>query len=169
MKIKSRNEILNDIIKDSKKYPKGWEAAFGKNQNLFSHDCYIFNPNTGIYLLKEYQKNPFQIKGLGGKIARNIDEDIENKIGEKSGDFGVIQGNIQKIIKSIDKGLHPQTIFEEGLKGKDFGITVPLTGKASTSKDAFNYLQETFSSKQKRLDAKFEKIVSDDGVYNSYG
>jgi len=169
VKIKSRNEILDDIIKDSKKYPKGWKAAFGKDNNLFSHDCYIFNPNTGIYLIKEYQKNPFQAKGVGTKIARYIDEDIQEKIHEKSGDFGIIQGNIQKIIKNIDRGVHPQKIFEEGLKGHDLGIKVPVKGKASTSKDAFNYLQGAFSSKQKRLNSKFEKMVSDDGIYNSYG
>lgn len=168
VKIKSRNEMLNDIIRDSKKYPKGWMAAFGKDKNLFSHDYYIFNPEVGVYLLKEYQKNPFNVKGLGTKIARHIDDDIQEKISEKSGDFGIIQGNIRKIVKNIDRGVDPQKIFEEGLKGKDLGIKMPLKGKASTSIDAFNHLQETFSSKQKRLNSKFEKMASDDGIYSSY-
>ena len=169
MKIKSRNETLNDIIRDSKKYPNGWKAAFGKDDLLFSHDYYIFNPNVGIYLLKEYHKNPYNVKGLGTKIARHIDQDIQEKISGKSGDFGIIQGNIKKIVKNIDRGVHPQKIFEEGLKGRDLGIKMPLKGKASTSKDAFNHLQATFSLKQKRLNSKFEKMVSDDGIYSSYG
>jgi hypothetical protein len=169
VKIKSRNETLNDIIRDSKKYPKGWKAAFGKDDKLFSHDYYIFNPNIGIYLLKEYQKNPYNVKGLGTKIARHIDEDIQEKISEKSGDFGIIQGNIKKIVKNIDRGIDPQKIFEEGLKGRDLGIRMPVRGKASTSKDAFDHLQEAFSSKQKRLNSKLEKMISDDGIYSSYG
>ena len=168
MKIKHRSEILNDIIKDSKKHPKGWKATFGRDNNLLSNDCYIFNPNVGIYLIKEYQKNPFQIKGIGTKIARNIDEDITEKIHKKAGDFGIIQGNIQKIIRNLDKGIHPQRIFEEGLRGHDLGIRIPVKGKASTSKDTFDYLQGTFSSKQKTINSKFEKMISDDGIYNSY-
>ncbi|MEE9440474.1 MAG: hypothetical protein V3V27_00930, partial [Candidatus Thermoplasmatota archaeon] len=128
----------------------------------------IFNPNIGIYLIKEYHKNPYQVKGVGSKIARNIDEDIEKTIRKDSGDFGVVQGDIQKIIRNIDKGIHPQKIFEEGLKGNDLGIKVPVKGKASTSQEAFNYLNTSFSTKQKKLDSKFEKIMNDDGVYDSY-
>ncbi len=168
MKNKPRTEILNDIIKDSKKHPEGWKAAFGKDPKLSSIDYYILNPKVGIYLLKEYQKNPFQITGIGAKIARNIDDDIEEKISKKSGDFGIIQGNIQKILSNIDKGIHPQRIFEEGIKGNDLGITMPLRGKASTSENTFNYLRQTFESTQKELNKKFEKIASIDGLYNSY-
>ncbi|MFW6121492.1 MAG: hypothetical protein ACOC80_11415 [Petrotogales bacterium] len=169
MKNKSRREILNDIIRDSKKFPKGWKAAFGKDNKLFSNDCYIFNPNIGIYVLKEYQKNPFHVAGIGTKIARHIDEDIEEKINRNSGSFGVIQGNIHKIIKNIDKGIHPQKIFEEGIKGNDLGITMPIKGKASTSENIFAHLKQTFTSKQKKLDEKFEKMATEDGLYSSYG
>jgi len=66
VQIKSRNVILNDIIKESKKHPKGWNAAIGRDQRLLSNDYYIFNPNVGIYLMKEYQKSPYQ-RGLDQK------------------------------------------------------------------------------------------------------
>ncbi len=168
MQIKSRNVILNDIIKESKKHPKGWNAAIGRDQRLLSNDYYIFNPNVGIYLMKEYQKSPYHTKGIGSKIARNIDDDIEKKIQKKSSDFGIIQGDIQKIITNIDKGIHPQKIFEEGLKGNDLGIQIPLKGKASSSTDSFSYIQQSYATKQKKLNTKFEKMRSEDGMYNSY-
>jgi len=168
MKNKTRNEILNDIIRDSKKYPDGWKAAFGKDHKLASTDYYIFNPNVGIYLLKEYQKNPVQVKGIGAKIARNIDDDIEQKINEKSGDFGIIQGNIGKILKNIQKGVRPQKILEEGIKGNDLGITMPLKGKASTSENTLQYLRQSYKSEQRKINEKFEKIASEDGLYSSY-
>ena len=78
MKVKTRIETLNDVIKDAKKHPTGWKAIFGKDNNRLSNDYYIFNQKSGIYLLKEYQKNPFELKGVGGKIARYVDEDVEN-------------------------------------------------------------------------------------------
>lgn len=168
MKSKPRNEILNDIIKDSKKYPNGWKAAFGKDNKLFSNDYYILNPNIGIYIIKEYQKNPFNVTGVGAKIARNINDEIEEEFKKNSGDFGIIQGNINKIVKNLNRGMHPQKIFEEGVKGNDLGITIPLKGKASTSDKTFQYLQETLNLKQKKINEKFQKIASNDGLYRSY-
>ena len=169
VKIKSRNEILNDVIRDGKKYPKDWKAVFGKDNKRLSNDYYIFNPNVGIYLLKEYEKNPYVIKGIGGKIARSIDEDIESEISKTAGDFGIIQGDFKKIIKNLDKGIKPQKIFNAAFKGKkDLGISMPVRGHASTSKDVFNDIQNNFSTKQKKLDKKIEEMASDDGLYRSY-
>ena len=168
MKIKPRNDILRDIIRDAKKYPKGWNATFGYDTNLFSHDCYIFHPNIGMYLLKEYNKNPFEVKGMGSKLARRIDEDIEEQITRKSGDFGIIQGDIQKILININKGIPPQQILTSAINGGDLGITIPVQGHASTSKDTFHSLKNTFFSQQKKLGTCFEKMVSEDGIYKSY-
>jgi hypothetical protein len=168
VKIKPRNDILKDIIRAGKKHPKGWNAAFGKDPSLFSHDCYIFHPNIGIYLLKEYNKNPFEVKGIGSKLARHIDEDIEEQITRKSGDFGIIQGDIRKILTNINRGIPPQHILNSAIHGKDLGITIPVQGHASTSKDTFHDLKNTFSLEQKKLETHFEKMVSDDGLYTSY-
>ena len=170
MKIKSRNEILNDIIKDAEKYPKDWKAIFGKDKERLSRDYYIFNPSIGIYLLKEYQKNPFEVKGIGEKIARDVDEDIENEITKRAGDFGIIQGDIRRILKNLEKGIHPQKIFDAAIKGKgkNLGISMPVRGHASTSKDSFVNLHDILSTKQKKLDLKFEKMATEDGLYTSY-
>jgi hypothetical protein len=119
-------------------------------------------------LLKEYNKNPFEVKGMGLKLARRIDEDIEEQITKKSGDFGIIQGDIQKILRNMNKGIPPQQIFNSAVNGGDLGITIPVQGKASTSKDTFHSIKSTFHSHQKKLETCFEKMVSEDGIYKSY-
>jgi hypothetical protein len=167
--IKSRNELLTDIIRDAKKHPKGWSATFGYDPQVLSSDTYIFHPHIGVYLLKEYHKNPFEVKGVGSKLARHIDEDIQEKITKNSGDFGILQGDISKIIYNIKKGIPPQKILESAIQGKDLGLKIPVRGHASTSPDAFLSLKNTFSSHQKKLSSSFEKILYDDGVYTSYG
>lgn len=169
MKIKNRNEILKDVIKEGKKNPKNWRAVFGKDEKRFSRDYYLFNPDSGIFLLKEYEKNPFETKGIGGKIARYVDQDIETKISKYSGDFGIIQGDFAKIYKNIGKGIKPEKIYNAALKGKkDYGLTIPIKGHASSSSDIFNGMRNILSNKQKTLDSKFEKLASDDGLYKSY-
>ena len=169
MKIKNREEILKDVIKEGEKNPKNWQAVLGRDEKRFSRDFYIFNPNSGIYLLKEYEKNPYEIKGIGGKIARYVDEDIESKITKYSGDFGIVQGDFSKVIRNIKKGVKPEKIFKAAIKGKnDYGLTIPIKGQASTSKEVFKEMRSVLSNKQRSLDNKFEKIASDDGLYNSY-
>ena len=169
VKIKSRNEVLNDVIKEGKKHPKNWKAVFGKDSKNLSNDYYIFNPNIGIFLLKEYQKNPYEIKGVGGKIGRQIDEDIEIKVSKYANDFGIIQGDYRKILKNLEKGIEPKEIFNAAIKGKkDFGLSMPIRGQASSHKEVFNDIHNEYSLKQKKLDSKFEEIAKDDGLYNSY-
>jgi hypothetical protein len=169
VKIKSRNEVLNDVIRDGKKYPKDWKAVFGNDKKRLSKDYYIFNPDVGIYLLKEYEKNPFVVKGIGGKIARHVDEDIDAIVSKYSNDFGIVQGDFKKIIKNLKKGVKPQKIFNAAFKGKkDLGLSIPIRGHASSQEEVFKNINNNYSKKQKKLDEKFEKIASDDGVYNSY-
>jgi len=169
LKIKVRNEILNDVIRDGKKYPKEWKAVFGKDKTSLSRDCYIFNPNVGIYLLKEYEKNPFETKGLGGLVARHLDEEVQAQISKYAGDFGILQGDFNKIIKNLQKGIEPREIFDAAITGKkDLGISLPVRGHASTSKDVFNNLHNNLLTRQKKIDEKFKKIASDEGLYNSY-
>ncbi|MBN2066587.1 MAG: hypothetical protein JW771_07270 [Candidatus Thermoplasmatota archaeon] len=171
MTIKTRNETLHDIIQDAEHHPTGWKALFGKDRECFSHDSYILHPEVGIYLLKEYQKNPFDVHGVGGKIARSVDEDIDRELSNYAGDFGIVQGNLSKILKNVEKGIHPRTIFETALRGKkkDLGIRMPVRGHASTAPLSFTHLHQTLSTKQKKLDAAFEKLATDEGLYTAYG
>ena len=170
MKIKNRNEVLNDVIRDGKKHPKGWKAIFGEDRTRFSRDYYLLNRDIGIYFLKEYNKNPFEVKGIGGKIARRVDDEIDAEISKKSGDFGIMQGDFQKILKNLEKGIKPDKIFNSAVKGKkDYGLKIPVKGKASSSKEAFKSIKNNLSDKHKKIDSKVEKMASDDGLYNSYG
>jgi hypothetical protein len=171
LKIKSRHEILNDIILQAKKHPLGWVAVFGRDERLLSDDYYIINPSVGVYIVKEYQKNPYELRGIGGKIiSRNINDEIEEVIHKKRGEFGIIQGNIQKILRSLAAGIQPRTIFEAALRGgEDMGLRIPVKGSASISKESFNKLRELVSSKQKKIDLKFERMLMDAGIYRSYG
>lgn len=168
MKIKSRISLLNEIIKESEKFPNGWKAVIGKDEKRFSNDYYIFNPDIGIYLMKEYQKNPYKVRGLGGKIARHVDDNIENEISKFATDFGIVKSDFLKISNNLKKGISFEKILNAAIEGKDMGISMPMKGYASSSKKSFNNVKKELSDKQKKVDSKFEKIASDDGLYKSY-
>ena len=171
VKLKSRGELLNDMIADADNYPNNWKAIFGNDNERLSRDFYIFNPDVGIYLLKEYNKNPFEVKGIGGKIARSVDEDIQLDISQFTGDFGILQGDIRKIADNIKKGISPEKIINTAISGKrkNYGISLAMKGHSSASTDKFTKIRETLSNKQKSIDTKLEKMANSDGIYSSYG
>ncbi len=169
MKIKNRSDILSDIILDGKKHPIGWQAIFGKDNQRLTRDYYLMNPEIGIYYMKEYNKNPFIVKGIGSKIARKIDDEIENEIAKNQENFGIIQGDFQKIMRNIQKGIKPDKIFNEAIKGKkDYGLTIPVRGKASSSEKRFKNLNHVLLKNRKKINSKIEKIANEDGLYQPY-
>ncbi|MDG6228576.1 MAG: hypothetical protein QCH96_01265 [Candidatus Thermoplasmatota archaeon] len=166
--IKSRGEILSDVIKDAEDHPKNWKAVFGKDIKRFSTDYYLFHPEVGLYLMKEYEKNPLERVGVGGKIARYVDEDITHSISTLPGNFGIVQGDFSKILRNIQKGFQPSDIINAALSGKDMGLTVPIQGSATTQSERYNSLRQFKTQSQKKIDDRFEKTASSQGVYSSY-
>jgi len=168
MKIKSRNETLNDVLKEAKRQPKNWKAIFGKDIHALSSDYYLYHPNVGLYFLKEYQKNVYERKGVGGKIARQVDSDIEKNINNLSDNFGIIQGDLNKIAYNLKQGVHPQKIINGALEGNDLGLQIPIRGKSSDSKETYHNLKENVPSSKKKIDHAFEKLAKKEGLYQSY-
>ena len=168
MKIKNRHEILNDIIKDARDYPNNWKAVLGKDHLRKSDDYYLFHPHVGLYHLKEYHKNPYVTKGVGGKIARHVDEDLERSLKSFSNHFGIVQGDIRKIASHLEKGVPPHDIIDATLKGKDMGIHIPLKGKATQQNESFSTLKEQVKPLRKKIDTAFEKMTQKDGLHKGY-
>lgn len=168
MKIKKRNELLNDIIHQGNKHPKDWMASFGKNFHDQSDDYYLHHPNVGLFYLKEYQKNPFHKIGVGGKVARKIDEDVTEELRKKAQHFGIIQGDIRKISENIKNGVTPTEIIQGMINGKNKGMTMPIKGKATKSSESIKKIKDHGKDNQKKINQRFEKIAKKNGLYTGY-
>lgn len=168
IRVKSRKEILNDIINDAKKQPSNWKAVFGRDTNRFSNDYYLFHPDVGLYFLKEYDKNPFNQIGVGGKIARHVDEDICSKLTTFSENFGILQGDIKKIVTNIQRGIQPSDILDAAIKGEDLGISLPLRGSATAQNCTYRFLRNFESRHQQKIDEQFERLANQENIYTSY-
>ncbi len=163
MEVLSREALLNEIIREAKKRKKGWKLVFGKDELMKSYDYYILHPDVGVYLLKEYQKNPYQLRGVGGKIARRVDEEISKAISRFKGEFSIVQLDIKEVSKCIENGISIREMLEQ-----QRGFRMPVKGKASFSKKQYNYLRESFEAERRKIDSSFEKLLSTDGIYDSY-
>lgn len=159
---KSREEILKEIVKKGKENPKGWKATHCYNSQLNILERYILNPKVGIYQINEWYKNPFEVKGIGDKIAKKVDEDL---LDEKIGSFGIIKFEPRKIIENMESGMLVEDIFRKAYAGKEgSGIDIALKGGVH----APNKIYEMCKEKQNELNEEFKKFLERERAFEGY-
>lgn len=160
-------EILDEIAAEGNKELKQWSAAFGFDQETHSYDLYILNPVIGVYQIKMDHKNPYELRGVGGRIARRVDEEISPPGNDR---FGIIRQNPRKIVESMKMGIPLHKILEEAMifNREGHGIEVPVKGPLDTSDASISKLRAAFQDEMECISEEFEKVVEEDGAYKSY-
>lgn len=171
MAIKSLQEILKDILKEGRKTPGEWKTLLAPTYDRFGSDLLLFHPTTGpIYQVRAYEKNPFQMTGVGTRIARNVDEDFLKLIKSQRshGNLGILDLDYRIIRESMNEGRKLDQIFLNALKGKkDQGIEFVNLG------DAFRSRREKplplLTENQKKLDKEYKRLLKREGKTSMYG
>ncbi len=166
MEIKPGPEVLEEIIKKTRKNPTGWRCVVSKDESRFSNEYYILHPAHGIYEVKEYQKNPYMTRGVGMRLARRVDEGLYNDIEKGVGEFTIMSENPYKVLESVKRGIPLSDILEAGLMGKDLGIRVHARGPATGAKSPVGGM---FSKERRALNRELDEILKNEGVRDSYG
>ncbi|MFX1285929.1 MAG: hypothetical protein ACFFB5_19965 [Promethearchaeota archaeon] len=171
MTIKSLQEILRDILKDGRKSPGEWKTLLAPTSDRFGSDLLLFHPTTGpIYQVRAYEKNPFQMTGMGTRIARDVDEDFLNliKAQKTRGNLGILDLNYRIIREVINEGVKLDQLFLNALKGtKDQGIEFVNLGDAFRSRGQRPLPLLTDS--QKKLDKEYKRLLKREGKTSMYG
>ncbi len=160
--MRTREEILREIISKGKENPEGWKATSRYDTKLHATEYNILHPEVGIYQIKEWQKNPFQVKGVGAKIARRVDDTLIN---EPLGKFGILQYNPRKVFEDSEDLPLKKILQDIASGGKKTGMEMMLTGEMHpAAKDIIKIAQR----KQNDINRAIIKIQEDEGLYDSY-
>ncbi|MFX1515888.1 MAG: hypothetical protein ACFFC6_06235 [Promethearchaeota archaeon] len=171
MAIKSLQEILRDILKEGRKTPGEWKTLLAPTSDRFGSDLLLFHPTTGpIFQVRAYEKNPFQMTGVGTRIARNVDEDFLRLIQSQRsrGNLGILDLDYRIVREAINDGTELDQIFLNALKGKkDQGIEFVNLGDTfrSRSEKPLPLLTEN----QKKLDKEYKRLLRREGKTSMYG
>ena len=76
MRIRDWDDLVTDVV-ESDVDPEGWRAVAGDRSSGLGEDMYLGHPGAGVYHLKTFAKNPFEVRGVGAHVARRIDEDLD--------------------------------------------------------------------------------------------
>ena len=168
---------MDDVV-DSDVDPDGWRAVGGDRANGIGEDLYIGHPGVGVFQLKTYAKNPFEVQGVGARVARRIDDDLDPlfpREDEAPGLFGVQQplddeDEAERAVKDLqtvvethsDAPTTPQALFEDIMDALDSPAYGPMEFDHHDRPERVDDLTDTFEEAEDLLDAEFEDVVDED-------
>ena len=168
---------MEEVV-ESNADPDGWRAVGGDRAGGIGEDLYVGHPGVGVFQVKTYAKNPYQVEGVGGRVARRIDDKLDPLFpgeDDAKGLFGVQQSpededeakekakDLETVVEThAEAPTTPQALFEDIMDALDSPAYGPMEFENTDRPDSLDELSETFEEAEELLDAEFEDVISDD-------
>ena len=176
MRVRDWQDILGDVV-ESDAEPDGWRVVGGDRAGGIGEDLYVGHPAMGVFQLKTYARNPFEVEGVGTEVARRIDDDLDPLFpeGGETGMFGVQQppedeneaeqtaSQLEEVVQAhADAPTTPDALFEDVMDVLDSPAYGPMEFDQHDRPEALDDLASTFEEAEEVLEAEFEDIVDED-------
>ena len=178
MRVRDWKDILSEVTEESSE-PSGWRAVAGQRRDGVGEDLYFGHPSQGVYQLKTYAKNPYEVKGVGAQVARKVDGDIEPLLpsGDDQGRFAVqrppededhaktMATRLQETLRvHSDTPTGPEDFFEDLMEAIESPAFGPMEYELSERPDRLDDLSSTFEEAEELLDAELDDLIDDDDI-----
>ncbi|MFB6191766.1 MAG: hypothetical protein ABEI11_00415 [Haloarculaceae archaeon] len=177
MEIRDWEDILTDVV-ESNADPGGWRAVAGDRAGGPGEDLFLGHPDAGLYQLKTYAKNPFEVRGVGSRVARRVDDGIDPLLPEQPGGrFGVGPAledeseaearakDLEAVLEThADAPTEPDHLFEDVMDALGSPTFGPMEYDSHGRPDALDELTTTFEEAEELLTAELDDLVAEDGV-----
>jgi hypothetical protein len=179
MRVRDWDDILADVTEDSNE-PDGWRAVGGRRAGGVGEDVYLGHPATGLFHLKTYAKNPFEVRGVGTRVARKVDGDVEPLLPDTDDEVGRFavrtppedEDEAESMATRLEETLKvhaeaptgPDDLFDDVMSALDSPAFGPMEFEPTDRPDGLDDLAETFADADDVLDAELDDLIEDDGV-----
>lgn len=183
MRIRDWDDIMTDVV-ESDADPAGWRAVGGDRRRGIGEDLYIGHPAVGAFQLKTYAKNPYQVDGVGAKIARSIDDELDPLFPSEEdgcGLFGVQEpvedgktaqdrmNRLETVVEThADAPTTPRAMLNDVMDALESPAYGPMDFDQYDRPDRLDSLTDTFEEAEELLDTELEDVIDEDvgrGVY----
>ncbi len=176
MRVRDWQDILEDVV-ESDAEPSGWRAVAGDRSGGVGEDMFLGHPSAGVFQLKTFAKNPFEVQGVGSQVARKIDDELQPLFpaDDDVGRFGVNRGvEDEKEAKSRAKDLEtviethadaPTTgdaLFEDVMGALDSPAFGPIEYDMYDRPDELEDLSDTFEEAEELLSKELDDLIEED-------
>lgn len=179
MQIRDWQDILSTVV-DSDHDPEGWRAIAGQRATGVGEDFYLGHPNSGVFHLKTYAKNPTELRGVGTQVARKIDDEIDPLLPRRGDDPGRFamqrppedESDAKAMATQLESTLQhhadadtsSEAFFRDVMDAVDSPAFGPMEYELSERPDRLENLSETFAEADELLSAELDELIEDDGV-----
>ena len=180
MRVRDWQDILADVT-ESDADPDGWRAVAGDRRDGVGEDLFFGHPDEGVYALKTYTKNPTELRGVGSRIARRIDDDLDplfpRRDRDDAGRFGVqsppedeehaetVATRLEEAVKVHSEApTDPDDFFTDVMDALDSPAFGPMAYEFDGRPGRLDDLEEEFSDADELLSKDLDQLVEEDGV-----
>jgi hypothetical protein len=179
MRVRDWTDILRDVT-ESGDDPDEWRAVAGQRRTGIGEDLYLGHPTVGVYHLKTYAKNPYEVKGVGTQVARKVDGDIDSLLprrDDSTGRFAVRgtpedEDHAKSMAKRLEETLKvhadaPTTgddLFTDVMDAIDSPAFGPMEFELSERPERLKELSTTFEDAEDVLEAELDDLVDRDEI-----
>lgn len=178
MRVRDWQDILADVS-EGKADPEGWRALAGRRRGGVGEDLFLGHPSVGLYQLKTYAKNPYEVRGVGARVARKIDDEIGPMLPdpESAGRFAVRrppedEDQAETMAKRVTETVrvHAEapttsddffTDLMEAMESPAFG---PMEFELADRPEGLDRLTDTFEDAERLLSAELDDLIEEDEV-----
>ncbi|WP_299236803.1 hypothetical protein [Natronomonas sp.] len=176
MRVRDWQDVLEDVV-ESDAEPSGWRAVAGDRRGGVGEDLFVGHPTVGVFQLKTFAKNPFEVQGVGSRVARRIDDELEPifPAEDEAGRFGVNRGvedeseakaraeELETVIEThADAPTTGDALFEDVMDALDSPAFGPMAYDMYDRPEELDTLSETFEEAEEVLSAELEDLIEDD-------
>lgn len=177
MRVRDWQDIVSDVVERDVD-PEGWRAVAGDRQSGLGEDLYLGHPQAGLFLLKTYAKNPFEVRGVGTQVARSLDDEIGDYLPtETPAKFAIHSPptdereaetkarHLEETIKAHSEApTTPDDLFSDVMEALESPAYGPMAYEPTDRPEQLSSLSTTFEDAEELLDAELDDLVTDDEV-----
>jgi hypothetical protein len=181
MRVRDWQDIVRDVVEEDVD-PDGWRAVGGDRRSGVGEDLYLGHPGVGLFQLKTYAKNPYEVRGVGSRVARKVDDDIDPLFPEQgNGRFAVRSPpetedeaeqqatHVEEVIKAhADAPTTPGDLFDDMMEALESPAFGPMEYDQHDRPEPVDELATTFEEAEDVLNAELDDLVEADEVGKSF-
>ncbi|WP_117595071.1 hypothetical protein [Haloprofundus halophilus] len=178
MRVRAWRDILEEVTADGSD-GEDWRAVAGRRREGVGEDLVLGHPNRGVYFLKTYAKNPYELRGVGARVARRVDDGLEPLLPnrESAGRFAVqnppeddehAKTMAKRVRETVrvhgDAPTTPDDFFTDLMEALDSPAFGPMEFDPEERPDSLDAFGDEFEEAERLLDAELDDLVDEDEV-----
>jgi len=181
MRVRDWEDIVQDVV-DADSESADWRAVAGDRQAGIGEDLYLGHPTEGLFQLKTFAKNPYEVQGIGTQIARSLDEEIGSYLpAESNGRFAVQsppedKSDAEKKAEKLETVLdthsdaptEPGDMFDDVMDVLESPAFGPMEYDQFDRPDGLDELNTTFSEAEDVLEGEFDDLLEESDVSTGF-